>query len=208
MAPEPAVPLPDPGADEHARHEAPDVTLRLHHPNEWVETDELVARARSDDEDAYMMLFERFHDEVYRYATRRLGDPASGQEVAADTMADAFAGLHRYRAGRGPFEAYLYTIARRRVADRFRHLARTPMAGDVEPDGVTPDPSTGVVEGIALRELVQTLPPTERDVVALRFMEGLDVEATARRLGKKPGAVRVAQHRALRRLRDRMESAS
>jgi RNA polymerase sigma-70 factor (ECF subfamily) len=49
--------------------------------------------------------------------------------------------------------------------------------------------------------LIARLPETERDVIELRFMEDLDVEQTALRLGKQPGAVRVAQHRGLLRLR-------
>ena len=176
-----------------------DVTSETVRPIEDVATEELVSRAQSGDRDAYAMIFDRFHDEIYRYATRRVGDPHVGQDVAADTFTDAFAGLGRFRWRGVPFEAWLYTIARRRVADVMRGRTRAASAS-VAPD-VTPDPAPTVIESLDLRALVARLSDTEREVIELRFMEDLDVEQTALRLGKQTGAVRVAQHRALNRLR-------
>jgi RNA polymerase sigma-70 factor (ECF subfamily) len=173
-----------------------------------VKTEELVARARSGDGEAYGMLFERFHDEIYRFATRRIGDPTAGQDVAADTFADAFGSLPRYSWTGVPFEAWLYTIARRRVADHLRARTRRER---VEPALVVErfeDHAHDVVDAMHMRELIARLSETERDVIEMRFMEDLDVEATALRLGKKPGAVRVAQHRALARLRSMMKEAA
>ncbi|MFN2615371.1 MAG: RNA polymerase sigma factor [Actinomycetota bacterium] len=165
-----------------------------------VATEDLVARAQAGETEAFAMIFERFHDEIYRFATRRLHDPQAGQDAAADTFVDAFAGLHRFRWRGVPFEAWLYTIARRRVADRLRAGARsTPALVDVSPDH-----ATVVEDQMHVRSLMAELSPSEREVIELRFMEDLDVEQTARRLGKNAGAIRVAQHRALARLRTMM----
>jgi len=171
------------------------------------ETYALVERARSGDREAYAMLFDRFHDEIYRFATRRLGDPVAGQDAAAETFADAFKGIARYEQTGAPFEAWLYTIARRRIVDQIRIRARHDHAALSPEDGL--QPSLGghegsIIDGLLLRALIARLPESERDVVELRFMEDLDVEQTARRLGKQPGAVRVAQHRALTKLRTMM----
>ena len=151
------------------------------------------------------MLFDRFHDEIYRFATRRIGDPVAGQDVAADTFADAFRSIRRYENHGAPFEAWLYTIARRRIVDQSRSRARhhhDPLTG--EETVASHGHEAHVVDGVVLRALIARLPETERDVVELRFMEDLDVEQTAVRLGKQPGAVRVAQHRALIKLRTMM----
>jgi RNA polymerase sigma-70 factor (ECF subfamily) len=171
------------------------------------ETSALVERARSGDREAYGMLFDRFHDEIYRFATRRIGDPVAGQDAAAETFADAFKGIPRYEQTGAPFEAWLYTIARRRIVDQIRIRARHDHA-ELSPDDSL-QPSFGghessVIDGLLLRALIARLPESERDVVELRFMEDLDVEQTALRLGKQPGAVRVAQHRALIKLRTMM----
>jgi RNA polymerase sigma-70 factor, ECF subfamily len=171
------------------------------------ETFGLVARARSGDREAYAILFDRFYDEIYRFATRRIGDPVAGQDAAADTFADAFRSIARFEETGAPFQAWLYTIARRRIVDQIRMRARHEHAELSADDALQPacaGHETSVVDGLLLRALITRLPDSERDVVELRFMEDLDVEQTALRLGKQPGAVRVAQHRALMKLRTMM----
>ena len=153
------------------------------------------------------MLFERFHDEIYRFATRRIGDPVAGQDAAAETFADAFRGINKFEQTGAPFEAWLYTIARRRIVDQIRSRARHDHAELLGNEALAPASNgheSSVVDAMLLRALIARLPETERDVVELRFMEDLDVEQTAVRLGKQPGAVRVAQHRALTKLRTMM----
>jgi RNA polymerase sigma-70 factor (ECF subfamily) len=174
-----------------------------------VTTQTLVARARHGDVAAYEMLFTRFHDEIHRFAARRLSDAVAGQDVAAEPFTDAFTSLSRFRWRGVPFEAWLYTIARRRVADHLRARVRTERAGAAEPDPrPAVDPGTDVVQTMHVRALVARLPDSQRDVIELRFMEDLDVAQTAMRLGKTPGAVRVAQHRALARLRTMLEGVT
>jgi RNA polymerase sigma-70 factor (ECF subfamily) len=183
-----------------------DVTVGHASTIEEQETYALVERARSGDREAYALLFNRFHDEIYRFATRRIGDPVAGQDAAAETFADAFKGIGKYEQTGAPFEAWLYTIARRRIVDQIRVRARHDHAALSSEDIQTSfdGHETSVVDAMLLRALIARLPDSERDVVELRFMEDLDVEQTALRLGKQPGAVRVAQHRALTKLRTMM----
>src|SRR6266508_3826081 len=109
-------------ADHLVNNAAPDVQNDVTPLNlstiEQEETVALVERARSGDREAYAMLVERFHDEIYRFAARRLGDPVAGQDAAADTFADAFGAIRRFEFKGAPFEAWLYTIARPRVTDQ------------------------------------------------------------------------------------------
>ena len=149
------------------------------------------------------MLFHRYHDEIYRFATRRLGDPVQGQDVAADTFADAFSAIGRFRWKGAPFEAWLYTIARRRVADQMRRRVRVSVSEQV-PQLAGREEAAGILDAVQMRAMLATLSDTDRELLELRFMEDLDVEETAKRLGKSPGAVRVAQHRALTRLRTKL----
>jgi RNA polymerase sigma-70 factor (ECF subfamily) len=210
MRPEDAdyqVMTPRPRADLNVSFDAtsiPDVTDAPVATIEEQETYALVERARAGDREAYALLFERFHDEIYRFATRRIGDPIAGQDAAADTFADAFRGIHRYEQTGAPFEAWLYTIARRRIVDQVRARARhdhAELPGDEAHALASGGHEASVIDSMLLRALISRLPEAERDVVELRFMEDLDVEQTALRLGKQPGAVRVAQHRALTKLR-------
>jgi RNA polymerase sigma-70 factor (ECF subfamily) len=187
-------------------------SLRVTHPVSdpipQVTTDELVGRAKDGDREAYSMLFDRFHDEIYRFAARRLGDPFAGQDVAADTFADVFGSIGRFQWRGVPFEAWLYTIARRRVSDHRRTRDRQTRPAPVDLTLEADDHALGVADAIDLRDLVRRLPDAERDVIELRFMEDLSVEQTALRLEKNAGAVRVAQHRAIARLRALAAEAS
>jgi len=199
-------PIPE-MTDETAQFPQGDVTSLSSLTIEQQETEALVLRAQSGDREAYPLLFDRFHNEIYRFAARRLGDPVAAQDAAAETFADAFGGIGRFKARGLPFEAWLYTIARRRVVDQMRLRARhehDALPDGAEPGTPTPDPANKVADLMHLRALIARLPDGERDVIELRFMEDLDVEHTALRLGKLPGAIRVSQHRALTRLRTMM----
>lgn len=190
-------------AGEETPLEAPwdDVTPSPSATIDEVATDELVNKARSGDREAYAMLFSRFHDEIYRFATRRLGDPVAGQDAAAETFADAFTAIPRFHWRGFRFEAWLYTIARRRVADQLRARSRAERAATPQGPDPQPDPAGGVLETMRVRDAIARLPGGERDVIELRFMEDLDVAQTALRLDRSEGAIRVAQHRGLQRLR-------
>jgi RNA polymerase sigma-70 factor (ECF subfamily) len=93
--------------------------------------------------------------------------------------------------------------------DARRHAARTPtpVDTDVVLDGwVAADDVAGTVEDMFSTEaalaLIARLPEQQAEVILLRYVGGLDVAQTARAVGKRPGAVRVATHRGLRRLAD------
>lgn len=117
--------------------------------------------------------------------------------------------LARYDERGVPFEAFVHSISARKVADVQRASYRLPTPTDTIPE--TPDLADGP-EAEALRtdqkaqvwELLGQLPENQRELLTLRVAMGLSAEDTARSLGMTPGAVRVAQHRALNKLRDVM----
>lgn len=104
--------------------------------------------------------------------------------------------------GRG-LPAYAYGIASHKVADAIRAASRRAIPVEELPD--LPDSSGGpeetVVAAQRTRDLLDALPPSMRKLVTLRVLAGWSAEQTAIELGMTPGAVRVAQHRAMGRLR-------
>ena len=151
---------------------------------------------------------------VHRYCRARLGR-LPGSEHAADDVAQevclaVLSALPRYRDEGRPFEAFVFGIAAHKVADvqraAMRHPGSTAVPSDEMPE--RPDDSLGPEERALLssdaewaKKLLANLPENQRELLLLRIAVGLTAEETGQMLGMSPGAVRVAQHRALSRLR-------
>jgi len=173
------------------------------------EVNALVSRAQRGDREALGLLYDRFRDRIARFATARLGDPEKAEDVTSETFESMLRSLGGYRHGTD-FAAWLFTIAHRRVNDYFRKLGRRR---ETSLDTVTVDlPSVhgpedealAAADRTAVRGAFRTLRTDEQEVLALRVMAGLSADQAGAVLGKSAGAVRVAQHRALRSLRDAM----
>jgi RNA polymerase sigma-70 factor, ECF subfamily len=148
---------------------------------------------------------------LVRYCRGRLGQRAPGlsspEDVAQEVVIALCSALPRYRDIDTPFMAFAYGIARNKVADAYRAAARDrsdPVDDLPETTDVADGPEHAVVGATRMTELmalVDRLPPQQRDIVVLRVLGEMTAEETARAIGSTPGAVRVAQHRALGKLR-------
>lgn len=164
-----------------------------------------LAAAKQGDEDAFVVLFRSVQPALLRYL-RSLGGPLA-EDAAAETWVSVVRGLDRFSGDESGWRAWVMTIGRARLRDAQRKAARTPIPIDVaEVYAAVPD-SVDVVASVeeifsteAALGLIGRLPPDQGEAVLLRYVAGLDVARTAEVLGKKPGAVRVATHRGLRRL--------
>jgi RNA polymerase sigma-70 factor (ECF subfamily) len=115
--------------------------------------------------------------------------------------------LPRYVDQGRPFAAFVYGIAGHKVADAQRAGFRDRSeATDALPERADEGPgpeetAVAAAEAAAAAALLDRLPPAHRELLLLRVVAGLSAEETGAALGMTPGAVRVAQHRALARLR-------
>lgn len=174
----------------------------------------LVRRAVEGDEQARHDLLARVHPLALRYCRTRLtrlpGDARHFvDDLAQEVCLAVLCALPRYRDTGKPFEAFVVAIAQHKVADLQRAAMRghgAPVPSDEMPE--RPDDSLGPEERALLssdaewaRKLLANLPEHQRELVLLRVAVGLSAEETGQMLGMSPGAVRVAQHRALSRLR-------
>ncbi len=170
----------------------------------------LVSRAVAGDAEATEGLLGAVHRMVSRYCRARLarfsGSGTAAEDVAQEVCIAVLTALPRYRDEGKPFEAFVYRIAANKVADAQRSSYRGPVPQAELPDA--PDPADGPEDwalrrsdaGLA-RALLSQLPENLRELMVLRVAVGLSAEETGRALGMSPGAVRVAQHRAMQRLR-------
>ncbi|GAA0959643.1 sigma-70 family RNA polymerase sigma factor [Actinocorallia libanotica] len=171
---------------------------------------ELASLAVQGDAGATEVLIGRVRPMVVRYCRARLGR-VSGQYHAADDVAQevciaVLSALPRYRDMGRPFASFVFGIAAHKIADALRSAVRTAVPTEDLPDGPDerPGPEETVVrylEAEQARVLLHRLPGQQRELVLLRVVAGLSAEETGNVLGMTAGAVRVAQHRALARLR-------
>jgi RNA polymerase sigma-70 factor (ECF subfamily) len=180
-----------------------------------VDVEALVRDARAGDRHALGRLYDTYRDRVARFATGRLGDAEKAEDVTSETFEAVCRNLGSYRAGTD-FEAWLFTIAHRRVADHFRHRYRRQEVAldEAVPGGARPGALPAVAgpeEALLAAErraevagAFRRLRPDQQEVLALRVLGGLSAAQVGEVLGKSEGAVRVAQHRALQSLRTAM----
>ena len=172
--------------------------------------DELVREAAGGDRKAVGRLLVAVRPYVVRYCRARLGFSNRSQtagDVAQEVCLAVLTGVPGYRFEGKPFLAFVYGIAAHKVIDAHRASSRTRWDPEVEiPDSAdtTEGPEQRALRAELsgeLRRLLDELPDTQREILVLRVALGLSAEETAVAVGSTPGAVRVAQHRALARLR-------
>jgi RNA polymerase sigma-70 factor, ECF subfamily len=170
----------------------------------------LVTMAAEGDRPALDRLIGLIRVPVVRYCRARLGavnGHQTAEDVAQDVLVAVCDSVRRYRPGEAAAMSFVYGIARNKVADAYRAAARER----AEPTDQVPDTIAEALgpEGSALRNgdleelraLLEQLPVMLREVLVLRVAMQFSASETARTVGSTPGAVRVAQHRALAKLR-------
>ena len=171
---------------------------------------ELTTRAVRGQPAAIESLLEHIRPMVVRYCQARLGRTTGhyhgADDVAQEVCIAVFAALPRYRDMGRPFASFVFGIASHKVADAVRAAARLAVPTEELPDrpDEQPGPEETVVawlEAQRARALLARLPAHLRELLILRMVSGLSAEETGNVLGMSAGAVRVAQHRALARLR-------
>ncbi|WP_328594865.1 RNA polymerase sigma factor [Actinomadura macrotermitis] len=165
--------------------------------------------AQGGDEGAFRLLYRDLQPRLVRYAASLVGTDA--EDVTSEAWLQIARDLAGFRGDLEGFRGWAATITRNRAMDLLRRSARRPAAGpDAEALLALPahgDTAMLALEGLATREaiaLIAELPRDQAEAVLLRVVIGLDAPAAARVLGKRPGAVRTAAHRGLRRLSDRL----
>ncbi len=176
-----------------------------------LEQDELVRRVQTDRE-AFAALYDRYYPRILSYCSRRLGSQSVGEDLTSDVFLAAATKIDTFRGeSEGEFSQWLYTIATNRINEYLRSFERrgrllesaalSKRIGSTE----TRD-SVDHLDWQAVSEALLELEPRDQTLISLRFMQDLPHEQIAAILKLKPGTVRVALSRALKKLRDRFDA--
>lgn len=181
------------------------------------ELDLAVAAAARGDRRALAQVLQMVRPLVLRYCRARIGVADRGQlsadDVAQEVCLAVMTALPRYQDQGRPFMAFVYGIASHKVADAHRSAGRNKSEAMAEvPDVVSTDhgPEQRALESETSRQmnrLLSILPEKHREILILRLVMGMSAEETAAAVGSTAGAVRVAQHRALTKLKAQVARA-
>lgn len=168
--------------------------------------EELLALAKQFDQDALAEIYDRYSTALFRYAYRLVGS----QQLAEDCVSETFTRLLKsLQAGRGPrknIKGYLYRIAQNWVTDQFRR--QNPANGLEEYVEILESDSGGVEESVIgletaqqLRQYLVRLKAEQRQVIALKHLEGMNNKEVAAIMDRNVGSVKALHSRALNNLR-------
>ncbi|MGJ5753787.1 RNA polymerase sigma-70 factor (ECF subfamily) [Streptomyces puniciscabiei] len=164
-----------------------------------------VVRAQDGDETAFAVAYRIVQPGLLGYLRGLVGEDA--EDVASEAWLEIARDLGRFKGDGAGFRGWTATIARHRALDHLRRRRVRPQAAALEQDALelpgrldTHDQALESLSTARALELLRGLPRDQAEAVLLRVVVGLDGPAAARVLGKRPGAVRTAAHRGLKRL--------
>lgn len=176
-------------------------------------TEDLAVAASQGDSDALRELFEKYHPKLLReMEVKTQRNTALAEDIAAETWEQVAKSIRGFTPARGGFEAWLFTIARRRLAAYYRGLwvRNEHLTGDmllIERADPGSDPANAVLRKLAAHRLAaeaRGLSKRQREVVHYRFACSFTLAETANLMGLTTNAVKQLQFRAVATLRARL----
>jgi len=169
----------------------------------------LVRRAAHRDPDAWESLYRRMHPRLFAYARRRLRSDHEADDAVSETMLRALHRIDTFTWKGAGFDAWLYGIARNVILEAHRHSGRT--SPGAEPSEIATLAAGPLEELVGREQLTDVrsafgrLSPEDQELLELRVVAGISAAGVGAVLGCRPGAVRMAQSRALQRFRGLFE---
>jgi RNA polymerase sigma-70 factor, ECF subfamily len=166
---------------------------------------ELVRRVQSDDAHAFGELYDLYHRRIYTYLYYKVGDQVLAEDLAADVFTRALQAIGGYDYRGVPIAAWLMRIAHNLVIDHFRRSSKRQVVELDEHHPTTYGDPVPIVENQLTRdELMRAmtrLTEEQKQVIVLKFVEGMSNSEVAAVVGKPEGAIKSLQHRGLAALR-------
>ncbi len=173
----------------------------------------LLERARQRDPSALAAIYDTYASKIYAYIFRHVGDPGRAEDLTGSVFVKMLEALDKNKFAQDALQAWLYRIAHNLIVDDIRYQQRRPASilheGIALPEEAHPDQIVGRrLERERLKRALDELTTDQRDVIMLRFGEGMTAPQAAAILGKTEEAVRALQRRGLSNLRRLLSPAS
>lgn len=194
------------GSDLTVAVPAQEITVQVSQPTP--EIPELVARARAGDREAFAALYRNYLPTVYKFLYYRLNNnKAVAEDMTGEVFLRALRKIEDFNWTGADFGSWLLRIARNLVLDNAKSSrARLEILNDEMPEDAAGQTQTTEAEVMTnltndgVYKAIKQLSPDQRDVITMRFIQGMDVSAVATAMGKKEGTIRTLQFRGLKAL--------
>lgn len=165
----------------------------------------LVSRAQNGEREAFALLYQKYFEQIYRYAYLRVGKVQQAEDLTQEVFLKALDAIGSYHYKGAPFSSWLFRIAHNVIIDHYRRKKKESIPLVDSMISTDDADSLSAVERsmdvLAIKNAVETLPPQQKEVISLRFGAEMSVAETARATGKSEGSVKKLQFEALAKLR-------
>lgn len=187
------------------RIELTSVAVKAESPGQ-PETIILVGRAVDGDLEAFGSLYAIFMERIYRYVFYQVMDRMTAEDITEDVFLKAWQAIHTCRGKEHTFSSWLYRIARNQVITLHR-IEKKHLTVNLDDCDILADGELDLDKKLVWQDLlavISGLPQNQRQVILLKFIEGLDIQEIVRIMGKSQGAIRILQMRALANIRQKL----
>lgn len=166
--------------------------------------EEDIQAAQAGDPEAFGRLYKTHFIGIYRFIRSRVKTTLDAEDVSSRVFLKAFEAVHSYDVQQASFKTWLFTITRRRIIDHYRTQKNHATIDELEGLPVSPDIHKKLDQNFEIKKiknLLEALSESQREVIELRFFAELSVTETAKVLACSEDAVRALQYRALKKIR-------
>jgi RNA polymerase sigma-70 factor (ECF subfamily) len=168
----------------------------------------LIRKAIGGDFEAFGELYSIYLDRIYRYVFYQVKDKMTAEDITEEVFIKAWRAISSCKRKEKTFSSWLYRIAHNHVIDIFRSQKRE-LSTQMETVAELSDPKLKVETELEHQELldeISFLPQNQKQVIVLKFIEGLDNQEIGQIMDKSQGAIRILQMRALAKLKEKLIS--
>ena len=167
--------------------------------------EQLVLNAKQFNPEAWTQIYDRDYRTIYSFIYRRVGASALAEDLTSGVFLKAVEGIAKFKYRGTSLTAWLLTIGRNLVADHYRRMSGSPeqtLPLDRASEGPSPEQlAEATLQREELYRALDHLTEEQKQVVTLRFIDGLSTAEVSYLLDREEGAIRALQHRAVASLR-------
>lgn len=165
---------------------------------------ELIKKAKKGESEAFGLIYDQYLERIYRFIYLKVSSREEAEDLSQQVFMKAWEAMYRFKDEGLPFSSWLYRIARNLVIDFYRtKKPNITLEENITIEAVENSEERALEnhEGEELIKALKELTEEQKDVIILRFIEGLSYKEIAKITKKNQPALRILQHRALNKLR-------